>query len=232
MAITPSYRPHSKLHAATMELKGFQLQAYFTKWAWNLLSLSFLLSGTIAWLASEGHSEYLSQPENRWILRAALLTFETAAPTEFLVSAVVKYAIWPQLLASKVDTLGLKSFKSLMMHNGCVFMLLLEVGLFGGIPITMSHFPLAPLFGLSYIVFAWYMSNKWNPQAGPQFLYFFLDTTLGKESTIALGLLLSTLIAFFIFFWVADDIMMHLPGIPGRLAVATVVISLVCRFRD
>jgi hypothetical protein len=163
-----------------------------------------------------------------------------ACPTELLVASAIKYAIWPRLLNSNRPTDNLKRLETLMMHNACVFMILTEVCFLGKIPMLLSDVALAPLFGIAYIIFSWYMSDKWVKMkcnskyyhAGPQFLYFFLDTTLGIQSTVALLVLLMVLLLFYVFFWLADDMLSHVPSVTGRVVAILIVSSAFCRFRD
>jgi hypothetical protein len=221
-----------------LKFSGLATQSFFTQWSWNLLTLSFFLSGYIAYLASTGRSDLVRS--NQWLLRCAHISFEIASPTELLVASAIKYAIWPRLLSSNRPTENLKRVETLLMHNACVFMILTEVCFLGKIPILLSDVALAPLFGVTYILFSWYMSDKWvkmacnyhHDRAGPQFLYFFLDTTLGIASTVALLVLLMVLLLFYIFFWLADDILSHVPSFAGRMGAVLLVSSVFCRFRD
>lgn len=229
--LLPNYRPKSKLQAAPIKLSGLGTQAFFTKWTWHMLTISFILSGSIAFLIATDRSEVVKS--NPWLVRSALITFEIAAPTEMLVAAVVKYAIWPRLLKANRSTLHLQKFATSMMHNGCVFMILIEVGLLGKIPILLSHIAVAPLFGIAYVFFSWLMSTRWlPPKNGPQFLYFFLDTTLGRETTIGLIVLLVVLLSFYTLFWIAEDLLSHIPHVFGRLVAIGAASSAVCRFHD
>jgi len=229
--VLPAYKKHSKLkRPKCWVLTGISTHMFFTQWAWLLLWISFALSGSIAYMAANGHADYVRR--NCWLLRAGLLTFEAAAPIEFLVAAVVKYILWPRQLAAGRPTFGLRKKSTLIVHNTCVFMILLEVAILGNIPFELSHISVAPLFGVMYILFAWYVSDKCCPKDGPQFLYFFLDTTLGKESTISLLALLIVLMTFYFMFWLADDVMIHIPGVSGRIAAIGVLSSSLCRFRD
>lgn len=196
-----------------------------------MLTISFLLSGSTAFLLAHGKSVH------PWILRVAHVSFEIAAPTELLVASVIKYAIWPRLLTNNRSTIHLKTFVTLMMHNGPIFMILIEVCFLGKIPILLSNIAVAPLFGVIYVFFSWYMSDKWlskkeTKKSGPQFLYFFLDTTLQAESSAALIILLLVLLSFYFLFWVADDLLMHVPNAIGRMAAVLFVVPVFCRFRD
>mmetsp|Transcript_16550 Transcript_16550/g.47647 ORF Transcript_16550/g.47647 Transcript_16550/m.47647 type:complete len:320 (-) Transcript_16550:254-1213(-) len=230
--IVPAYKRRSKLKKPDKwVVGGLRTHGFFTQWSWLLMWTSFALSGSIAYLSSSGREDWVRR--NPWLLRAALLMFETAAPTEFMVAAVVKYAIWPQVLANGRPTDGLRKTRALIMHNACIFMILTEVALLGNIPIKLEHFSVAPLFGIVYVLFAWFMSDKWRPKEdGPQFLYFFLDTTLGSETSISLLALLLVLTSFFVMFWFVDDGVVHIPGVLERVVVICALSSLVCRFHD
>lgn len=208
-------------------MTGWRTQMPFTSWSWNLLGLSFALSGYVAYATSR------DEPVNPWVLRAALLVYEVAAPQTLLVSAVVKYAIWPKVLKGTGDTTDLRSIKTLLWHNANSFMALLEVALLGGIPVYGAHLPVAPLFGFAYVLFSWSMQHFWKPKDGPQFLYFFLDTTLGETATFALVALLLVLMSFFGLFYLAEMVL----GILGTNVLVHSVFILVicvgvCRFRD
>ena len=211
-----------------MRMKGFRTQLHFTSWAWNLLGISFALNSAIALMVAYGMGDKL----NPWLLRAALLIFEVAAPNALLVACVIRYAIWPRILSSGGSTTQLRHWRTLLWHNANVIMALTEVSLLGGLPVRFSHFAVAPLFGIVYILFTWYMTPYWVEE-GPQFIYFFFDTTLGYTTTIALVILLLVLMTFYGLFVVGDQLLDHLGGGPIVHALAVVLVSsLVCRFRD
>eukprot|EP00978_Attheya_sp_CCMP212_P037104 scaffold172925_cov56-Attheya_sp.AAC.1 len=70
--------------------------------------------------------------------------------------------------------------------------------------------------------------------SGPQFIYFFLDTTLGYTTSYAILALLAILMAVYGIFGTIDHILVQYLG-GGFLTHLTVVValaSLVCRFRD
>jgi hypothetical protein len=206
-------------------MTGFQTQLPFTSWSWNLLGVSFALNGTIALNSQNDISP--------WLLRIALLVFEMAAPTALLVSFVIRYVIWPRALQQGNMT-QLKSPMVLIWHNANVVMLLTEVCLLGGIHVdaTARYFSVAPIFGTIYVFFTWYMIPRWSNE-GPQFIYFFFDTTLGLTTSIALFMLLMVLMVFYGLFGALDHVLSNLQGglIIHTLAVI-LVSSLVCRFRD
>jgi hypothetical protein len=191
--INGTYVTESKLKITCFKLKGWKTLAPFTHWSWIVLGLSFSLSAAIALDVSYfGLEHHVSKP----MLRAALICFEIAAPLSFLVSAVVTHAIWPQVVKISGDPGELMLPRTLMMHNANIFFSLTEVALLGGIPVRFADIALAPLFGLVYVIFTWSTRKAWAPveKEGPQFLYHFMDTTVGLATTIALVVLLGVLL--------------------------------------
>mmetsp|Transcript_25698 Transcript_25698/g.37896 ORF Transcript_25698/g.37896 Transcript_25698/m.37896 type:complete len:323 (+) Transcript_25698:58-1026(+) len=230
----PTYLPQSKLKSAPLSLVGLRSLAPFTWWCWVLLGVTFVLTGTISMLFAIDRTDLI----HPWHLRLALLSFEISAPCAFLVSTVVKYALWPHLYRSKGSegTKVFQSFMGIVTHNLNVIFVTAEVALLGGIPVFMSHVAICPLLGLIYVQFAWWMSNRWYPQengSGPQFLYFFLDTTLGWTTTKALVALLFVLLLFYVVFSVIDDVLEHLDGgLVLHLTSCVLASCLACRIRD
>ena len=229
--LIPSKKPH--------ELVGILTVTSFTKWSFFLLGNSFLLLAAVPLMVllngnNDGSTGSSDANIPSWLLRAALLSFECAGPFTLLVASVVRYALWPMQLKNGKDTGPFKSVRAIFEHNANVVMALTEVALLGGPPVRWQDFSVAPLFGITYVLFAWYMSTHWVPALhGPQFIYFFLDTTLGKWTTIFLLGLLGVLLTFYGLFFAASYCISHAYGgawVNG-LAVA-VLSSLVCRFND
>jgi hypothetical protein len=186
------YATVSKLKRTRFQMKGWKTLATFTHWSWIMLGLSFSLSAAIALDISFGLEHHVSKP----MLRAALICFEIAAPLSFLVSAVVTHAIWPTAVKQNGDLTDLKTPRTLLMHNANIFFSLTEVALLGGLPVRFADIALAPLFGVVYVIFTWSMRKAWVPveKEGPQFIYHFMDTTVGLATTIALAVLMAVLI--------------------------------------
>ncbi len=67
-----------------------------------------------------------------------------------------------------------------------------------GMPVKLSHAAFAPLFARLYQAFLWFMVNRWVPAHGPVFPYFFMDTTLGRRTTIFMVMLLLVIGSFFV----------------------------------
>eukprot|EP00554_Chaetoceros_debilis_P004233 CAMPEP_0194080750 /NCGR_PEP_ID=MMETSP0149-20130528/6694_1 /TAXON_ID=122233 /ORGANISM="Chaetoceros debilis, Strain MM31A-1" /LENGTH=299 /DNA_ID=CAMNT_0038762529 /DNA_START=14 /DNA_END=910 /DNA_ORIENTATION=- len=210
IALHVHYLKGSKLTRSLVFVGGLRTQAMFTSWSWNLLGISFAFSGLLTLYVDDSSRKYnrdemMALPYIQWALRASILLFEISAPVAMLVSAVIKYAIWPRALASKEgNTSSLKDNLTLFQHNSNIIMSLMEAGLLGGLPIRLADIALAPLFGVTYIFFSWGMRFKWIP-GETHFIYFFLDTTLGKTSTIALMALTAILMMFHGIFTLVDD---------------------------
>lgn len=212
--IDTTYRPTSLLQNTTLKMEGIRTLCPFTSWAWIMLASTFSLTGYIALMAQIGRAHEIEQ----WVLRSALVLWELSAPFSILVSAVVKYAIWPIVLASgKNHMLG--SFRNQMQHNINSFYALSEMALLGGLPLKFSHLSLPCLVGSIYILFSWFNCYCYaEPKYGPQYLYWFMDPTLETMTTISLvALLLSLVLSFVTFFaidyfvqWTGDSISTHL----------------------
>mmetsp|Transcript_38512 Transcript_38512/g.78555 ORF Transcript_38512/g.78555 Transcript_38512/m.78555 type:complete len:325 (-) Transcript_38512:470-1444(-) len=234
--VIPKYHPGSKLRppaSGKIPLRGIWTHATFTYWSWLILGFHFLLSGVIALAASRDAAEDLIGPLT---LRLALLTYEISAPTAFLVSSVVKYALWPNALRmGGTKAAGVFATKyALMVHNANVAFVLAEACLLGGIPVEISHIAVAPVVGIAYVLFSWIMSGRWSPGDGPQFVYFFFDTTReGWYASAVQIVLLAVLMAFYGMFSFADEVLAHLgENVPVRFLVMFASSLLVCRFRN
>lgn len=224
------YRPQSKLRRRHIQLRGFGTLCPFTAWCWLLLGLSFTFNGSIAWAADTGRVD-LIEP---WMLRTALILWELSAPFALLVSSVIRYAIWPAVLAGGKPH-KLACFRNQMQHNCNTIFSLTEVSLLGGIPVQLSHLSLAMAFGALYIVFTWFMGAWYYPQNrtedGPQYLYWFMDTTLERTTTISLLALLVALIASFGVFVGVNVLIEAVEGTVIAHSIFVIVLtSLTCRF--
>lgn len=225
---TTTYLKTSRLRMVENRFSGIKTMFPFTSWCWNLLGMAFSLSGWTAWQIHCG------QTVSPWILRTALLVWQVAAPFTLLVASVIRYVIWPGVLKAKASTANLKSWRNVFMHNLNVVLAVVEVALLGGLPVDFRFFSLAPLVGCAYVVFSWAMVGQWNtPEAGPQFIYFFFDTTLGVRHTLALILLFMVLMVDYGVFCLAERLLQWLDG--GMLthaAFGMAVSASVMRFRD
>lgn len=235
--ITPNYLKSSKLkRGVKIDVSGVNNLFMFTSISWNLLGISFAINGLLTLFVDDYQDEMNLEelPYIKTILRTAFFIFETVAPLTLLVSVVVTYSLWPNALKAKnPNTTNFKKPTVLLQHNANALMTLLEVGLLGGIPIRFSDMALAPLFGLFYIFFSWSMRFRWTPCKSPQFVYFFLDTTTGKTSTIALLALVLVLTFFYNLLVLIDDLLLALGGgIVTHAMVVSMISYMVFKFRD
>ena len=249
-----SYSKHSKLIMTPLKISGWKTLAPFTSISWNLLGLSFSLSSYIAFQATQ------NQDVSPWILRTALCVWSVAAPNTLLVAAVIRYAIWPAVLAKGNSTAPLKSvryvclyverlermtrvtngmlldgsIRNVFMHNINVFYAVSESALLGGLPVRWSELSLAPLVGFAYVIFSWNATLLWNKPFGPQFIYFFFDTTVpGYGASIALLALLFALILFFALFYTSELLLHWIDGgLLASLGFVGILCAAVMRFRD
>ncbi|CAJ1939149.1 unnamed protein product [Cylindrotheca closterium] len=242
MEINPTPSTKSQLKPWKLVLKGWKSITTFTWWSFLLLGLSFLALASISFL--DAYDKRVPQ----WLLRFALLSFEISAPTGFLVSTVVKYALWPQSLKNKgpQGTNMFRSFFGLVTHNANVIMISIELCLLGGTPVCLEHMAVSPTIGVAYVLFTWFMMYRWVPhEKGPKFVYFFLDTTLGKDATIALLALVVVLFGFYLLFAILCKYILNSnagsqeersllgnDAIVPRLLLVFGLSKLVCRFRN
>lgn len=226
-----TYLTESKLQRVPNHLKGFKTMMPFTSWSWNLLGLAFTLSAYIAFVTVDNNNKSISP----WILRAALVSWELAAPFALLVAFVIRYVIWPNVLKAKSSSVNLKHTRNKLMHNANVLFAIMETALLGHSPVVAHHVAMAPLVGILYVLFSWAMIWQWNtPSVGPQFIYFFFDTTLPRyQTSIALIFLLIVLMMFYGLFCVAEWLLLQMGGgLILHLLFVLVVCSSVMRFRD
>lgn len=229
VAVLVPYLKQSQLQKGKpIFLRGFFCQAPFTLWAWNLLGLSFALNAYLS------HAVLTNRAISPVWLRMGVFLFEMAAPLALMVSAVVKYAIWPQALKAGSGTSVLKTFRALCYHNLNVILAVAEVVLWGGLPVRLMDVSLAALFGSGYVLFAWSIAHLWNPAAGPQYLYFFLDVTLGTTTTLILLILYVVFIIFYTIFCGLHQLVDHVgvDNLPAHVMSLVLVSALVCRIRD
>jgi hypothetical protein len=224
------YKPDTKLIRSSIKVTGIRTLFPFTSWSWILLGFSFSFNGMIAIQVDRGAEDDI-QP---WMRRAALVLFEIAAPFALLVSSVVRYAIWPAVLAAG-NPHELGSFRNQLMHNMNAVYALTEMSLLGGIPMTFSHISIPCFIGCCYVLFAWSLAHflgKTGTAPGPQYQYFFLDTTRGKVTTISLAVLLTILMASFAMFVGIEAFVSWLGGslITNTMCVV-LICSLVCRVK-
>ena len=242
---TEYYYPYSQLkvvrdipfrgYAYSQSLtSGFMTLSSFTMWSWVLEGLTFILLGGLTWYLNLSSD---SEP-SVWFYRLALIGWEISAPTSILVSAIVKYVLWPMALEKEGENNAnlLKHPGALLEHNWNVLSCLVEVALLGGMPIRYQDYALAPLFGLFYVLYSYAMVHSWAPASeGPQLIYPFLDTTMEWRTTGCLLALLGVLTMAFGIFCALDHFITEFldeGDILSHVAAVVVIGATVCRFRD
>jgi hypothetical protein len=234
------YLPHSQLKMVANQLVGLKTMFPLTSICWNLLGVAFTLSAYITWSAvameAGDDNDNTDQMPSIFIMRTAILVWEVAAPMTLLVAAIVRYVIWPGVLGNADgDTSPLRHGRNILMHNINVLLALTETCLAGGLPVRWSEVGVAPILGISYVFFSWNMTAQWNDVKlhGPQFIYFFLDTTLGATTSYAMVGLLFILLVFYTLFVSVELILEYMDGgWPFHVAFVVAVCSAVMRFRD
>ena len=256
--VNPNYKAHSKLRPEHVRLQGIGTLCPFTSWCWMILGVGFLTRGVVALaacLVEDGDDEkglellgnniidkaalerYVLQ--NKLLLRITLVLWEMTGPLATLVSCVVKYGIWPQVLRCGKPHL-LANFRNQLQHNCNSIFSLLEVTMLGGVPIAFSHLSMATVLGAVYILFTWFMATAYfgNKKVGPQYIYWFMDTTLEQTTTMALAALASTLTVFYALFSFLIHAVLGGASSESAPSLTTNVLFLivgsycVCRFKD
>lgn len=143
-------------------------------------------------------------------------------------------ALWPQAMKGPNGSMGLRKPVSLIHHNLNILSTLMEVGVLGRIPVRLIDVAIAPLWGVIYIFFTWFITHRLVESGEPQFVYFFFDTTLGaKTNFLVLFSLMVVQAIFFFVFSVIDDILVHIGrGCFFNTILVVFVASFCCRFRD
>ncbi|KAL7570048.1 hypothetical protein ACA910_017086 [Epithemia clementina (nom. ined.)] len=236
------YAPESQLQPVKIPFRGVYYSgsvfrgsltlSYFTFWAWVLEGITFLIIGGIPiWI------QVWNVEPSPWIYRFGIAFWEISAPASMLVSVVVKYILWSLALRSGNETnLNLlRHPMTLVEHNFNFIACIVEVTLLGGLPIRYIDVPFTLLFGLLYVLFSYWAREYWiDPCHGPQFLYPFFDTTIGRQHTASLlGLLLSLSLFHVLFCWLDHFLIETLRGgLLNHVIAIAVLTFLVCRFRD
>jgi hypothetical protein len=196
--------------------------------SWMILGVSFTLSSYIAFCDAAG------VVVSKALLRTAIIVWEIAAPCTLLVAATVRYAMWPAVLR-RGGPHSLNSVRNILMHNMNVVAALTESCLLSGLPVRWSEVAVAPLWGCLYVFFSWNMTFQWNErQHGPQFIYYFFDTTLpGYTCSKALVILLTVLLIFYAVFCTTNILLSYVDGgFLTHVLFVAVTSSLFMRFRD
>ena len=211
---------------------GLRCISTFTLWCWIVEGTAFFLAAMIPLFHFVPGTTV-----NPWIMRLAMVLWETAAPVSILVSAVVKYALWPIAMEHGENVKLLKAPGALLQHNLNSIAALVEVGLLGGMPVRMSDFAFPPLYGILYLLFTYFMMSRWghdHKKLGPQFVYPFFDTTLGLMTSLALVILLAVLSLSFVIFCGMEHVLAEADKFIAIVPAAAIVLLAlsVCRVKD
>jgi len=246
-----TYVSTSKLSQSNIVMRGIHTQFPYTSVTWNLLGCSMASSAFIAYQATASRTSTISP----WLLRFSLLCWEATAPNTLLVSAVVKYVIWPGCLKRNGTSANCRSWRSLIWHNANAAMSLSEAFFLGGLPVYVSHISISIILGCVYVLFSWCYMYSWpttttaiieeakvTKKGRPNFLYFFMDTTLGWTATYSIYALLLTLMVFQFLFAMMGKLLFLLSQHQDdddlqskfliHLFFGILIFGAVCRFRD
>jgi hypothetical protein len=240
------YFPGSKLKAAKIPFRGIKFTGSLTAslrtmssatvWCFMAEGVTFLMLGAIPW-----YSVLTGKEPSTWIMRLAFFFWEAVAPASMMVSATVKYVLWPMALMSKDpgSTDFLKSTSVLLKHNWNVLSSLVEIALLGAMPVRYADFSVgALLLGLPYLCFTYYMMYSWVDlrRHGPQFIYPFFDTTLGYKSTVCIvGILRMYIVSHVSFVWLHSFVVSEpftSMGLGVHIGAVVIAGAGLCRFRD
>jgi len=172
--------------SVAIHIKGPMWLTFFTVEAWCLQG-AYLLGATVC---SASTLYGLELPFGEWVPTALWMAFEVSFAVAVLVSFIVKYVLIPGVLGKGQSVDNFFEIDDLLMHNCNVLFMALEL-LFNDLPITLGHFPLAALWGLTYVVFSW----VWLAWKGVCW-YDFLDPTL-PNACVVHTVLVSVLGVFF-----------------------------------
>ncbi|OEU14924.1 hypothetical protein FRACYDRAFT_241482 [Fragilariopsis cylindrus CCMP1102] len=241
--LMPNYLPkYTKLQHVKLRLQGFGTLCPFTSISWFILGIGFVLRGLLCLIYVNYHvSEdnglilnYILQENNSWLLRITFILWELTGPYAVLTSSVVKYVIWPAALRSQQIQSNsnsnspnnsrkhnLAGYRNQLQHNWNSIFSLLEVTVFGGIPVCLYHITIPILVGCLYMILTWLLgiyyhfgyNNKTNSKdtkktsVGPQYIYFFMDTSMGILTTYCMVGLLFAMMTIYLFFSVIIQIL-------------------------
>jgi hypothetical protein len=148
----------------TLQLNHFQRLTTFTVWCWMLQGLYFLLASllSIAYLYDE--NAYIPQI----LIFSTYILFEVTFALSYLVTTVVTFVLIPGAISKNIPH-SFFNVIPVILHNVNVLFMAVDA-VVNRIDVHTNHIVFAELFGLAYVVFAWYLHKKIGA-----FYYFFLD---------------------------------------------------------
>jgi len=214
------YSPRSKFKARDIQLEGIKRLKTFTVQSWCLQTFYFLLCIVIQII-----------PQNSIFLNTLIwILFEICFAASHLVSSITAFVLLPTAArvcakeGKNIQNHILLTSQALWLHNANVAMIHLDLFL-SQQKLTITHIGAPFLWGVLYIVFAWYLAlyEDWLP-------YPFIDFTLPLYVCLPLHLgLVIALGAFFLLGVAFDNALAHL-GLFSRLLAHLTLLRLVCRF--
>jgi len=195
-------------------LLGVHRLVPFTVWSFAAFGLYFSVAAASSWVLVLGGEI----PE--WALAVVPLAFATACGTALLVTSVVTFYLIPNNATKGYDVRKYFEWHEMMMHNGNVIILGVELVL-GGVDMTLGMVAFPLLFGLAYIGFA----NAYAVFGGGIYLYDFLDPRLRGGPTI--HAILFGVICVFYFLALALNALTEWNVLVGAVAVAAGIYSII-----
>ena len=185
----------------------------FTVWSFAAFGLYFTIAAASSWVLVLGGEV----PD--WALASAPLAFATACGTALLVTVVVTFYLIPSNAAKGYDVSKYFEWHEILMHNGNVIILGMELVL-GGIGITLGMVAFPVIFGIVYIGFA----NAYAMFGGGIYLYDFLDPRL--KGGLIIHFILFLIISGFYCFTLVLNILTEWNVILGSSVVALGIYSI------
>ncbi|KAI8895145.1 hypothetical protein BC833DRAFT_623298 [Globomyces pollinis-pini] len=172
----------------------------FTFWAWNLQGVYYLFTLYL---------HVLPDP-SPLLIQTTVILFEVSFSVAILVTVVVTFVLIPVGIHMKEDVEGLFAPLALIMHNLNVIFMVLEL-IWNQIKFDLSHLPFVILFGLVYVIAAWFIAYSQG-----YFFYFFLNFNQPKCILLHLALVLALslfyLISYFTTIWLnPEDNLLAIP---------------------
>eukprot|EP00322_Chrysochromulina_rotalis_P029004 CAMPEP_0115858686 /NCGR_PEP_ID=MMETSP0287-20121206/16226_1 /TAXON_ID=412157 /ORGANISM="Chrysochromulina rotalis, Strain UIO044" /LENGTH=316 /DNA_ID=CAMNT_0003312959 /DNA_START=23 /DNA_END=973 /DNA_ORIENTATION=+ len=169
---TSKLQPTVQIH-----IQGAMWFSFFTVQCWALQCF-YLVGSTLCSVVTLFDVRITPSDLGQWFPGLLWMSYEVSFAVAVLVSAIVKYVLIPTCMKNKGDADNFFGFQELLMHNCNTLFMSLEL-LFNDLPFTLTHFPLAVLWGFLYVFYSWW--HMWKFQCC---WYDFLDPTLPNAIAI------------------------------------------------
>lgn len=205
----------SRLPPKSVSFKGFERLSTFTVQCWALQLVYFSLATVCSALQLAGVSATAVPPA---LANFAHVLYEVSVGTSLLTTIIVTFVLLPARIRKGdfASARRMLSWRPQLMHNANLAFATTEL-LLNSMPVMISHFVFAVLFGINYVLVSWW----WLKRTGIIY-YPFLDPTLPAPKAIALHtLLIGILGAFFAIGAGLDHLALLLPfGVRAPLLYA------------